>query len=229
MNNIISAETRFTVLDDYIHRPLIRTLLKLALPALGTMIDLALADKYSQMVVGRLRFFFDELESGNIPLTDDLIESNDFLHCYMSTFRTVVRTYQRKKLLLFARLLNSSARTSSSTDNAVDEYEEYLSILDSLSEREWNILNIIHLAEQSVEKDEKENPLQHARKYWIKMIQTLEANNLSSRDELPAFLARLNRTGCYVTITGSFLSYAGDVGYTTETYMKLRQLVQEKS
>lgn len=228
ITEIISEDTYFELLDEYIHRPLIRTLLQIACPYLGTLIDLSLTDKYSQMIAARLRHFFDELEAGEVDLTNDLIESNEFLHCYMSTVRTVTRTYQKKKISLFARLLNSSAGTRSDTQNAVDEYEEYLSIIDALSEREWHLLNIIYLAELSVQREQNETPLQHAKKYWAEMIQTIEAKGLSSKDELPAFLARLNRTGCYITITGSFLSYGGDVGHTTATYKKLRQLVQKK-
>lgn len=97
-----------------------------------------------------------------------------------------------------------------------------------MSEREWKVLDVIYSSEKSTPRNANENPLQHTMKYWRELIEKLQEQGLVTTDELDSLLVRLNRTGCYVTFAGSFTNYAGNMGKTTETYRKLRSMVQEK-
>lgn len=217
------------MLELYSNNPVLRALVQLLFPFFGTAADIALVETYSQMLQDRMRIFFDELGAGDIPLTEDLLESQDFIHCFMCTFRAVIRTHQQEKLELFAFLLKSAANTSTYRNSGVDEYEEYLSILNELSVREWNILDVIYSFETSFLRQASENPLQYAMRYWPQLRKELISRGLTTENQVNAFLARLNRTGCYVTFTGDYLSYSGDMGRTTETYRKLRSLVVKES
>ncbi|MGP8284258.1 MAG: hypothetical protein ACLQT6_16285 [Desulfomonilaceae bacterium] len=217
------------ILEHYNHNPVLRSLVQWVIPFLGTVADIALVETYSKMLRDRMRIFFDELGSGDIPLTEDLIKSNDFLHCFMCTFHAVIRTHQQEKLELFARLLKSAANTPTYSKSGVDEYEEYLSILNELSVREWNILDVIYSFETSFPNPPNETLVQCAMRYWPRLRKELISRELTMENQVNSFLARLNRTGCYVTFTGDYLSYSGDMGRTTETYRKLRSLVVKEN
>jgi hypothetical protein len=226
MEPVASVEA---ILEHYNHNPVLRALVQLLFPFFGTAADIALVETYGQMLQDRMRVFFDELGSGDIPLTEDLLKSQDFIHCFMCTFRAVIRTHQQEKLELFARLLKSTATISTYSKHAIDEYEEYLSILNDMSLREWHILDLIYSFETSCPKQANENSVQCAMRYWPQLRKELISRELTMENQVNSFLARLNRTGCYVTFTGDYMSYSGDMGKTTETYRKLRSLVANES
>ena len=217
------------VADAYERNPVIRGLIQLLTIPFGLIgvADSVLTAKMEKIREDRLRIFFNELGSGQIELTNELFESEDFLHCYFATVSAVLRTRRKEKIQMFARLLNSTLETELISDT--DEYEEYLAILDELSYRELLILAKLETFQAQTQMVESQNDLQRASGFWEEFKQMLE-NDLDIPDnQHDSKLTRLNRTGCYETFTGSYLGYTGGKGKLTPVYFKLKELIKSIS
>lgn len=206
----------------YSKKPAIQALLKLV-PGWSSA-DTLLQKRANEIKNDRLKVFFDELALGKLELTDELIETEDFLHSYFCTLRAVLNSRQREKIKLFARLLNSSHESALLVSS--DEHEELLSTLEEITLREFTILNDLRKRELAHPRQEGQNDLQHAWKYWDKFRQATIQNFGVPQESFNAFMARLERTGLYLRITGGYLDYSGDVGTTTPLLTRIVQLVQ---
>jgi hypothetical protein len=215
----------------YGEKPVIRSLLHL-IPGWSSA-DTLLQQRANEIRSERMRAFFDELAAGKHVLTDELIATNDFLHCYFSTLRAALNTRQIEKIKILARLLDSSLAPS--IDTSTDEYEELLSALDSISLREFKVLCILFKIEQN-------NPLQdgyeiraesgsqeeyvHIKKYWAafksEAVTSINIPEASFRD----FMFKMERTGLYCRIIGGPVTYTGYLGRTTSLFRRLLQFVE---
>ncbi|WP_407310023.1 hypothetical protein [Desulfosporosinus sp. SB140] len=209
--------------SSYERTPVIRGLIQLIPFGIGSGIDVALVTTIQNIRADRVKTFFDQLEANDAVLNPELLKSEDFLHCYFATVNAALNTKRREKIRMFAKLLSSAVSTS--LFNNSDEYEEYLSILDELTFRELVILNILHRHEDATPLIQNENDLQRANRFWEKFIEEIETELRIPRNEINSLLTRLNRTGCYETFTGSYLSYTGGRGKLTPLYFRLESLV----
>ncbi len=103
-------------IDDLMNlydQPVIRSLIQLIPCGVGSAFDFFIMNKIQDIRKERLRTFFDELGSGEIELTNNLIESEDFLHCYFATLRAALNTRRREKVRMFAGLLKSKVLSNS--------------------------------------------------------------------------------------------------------------------
>lgn len=114
--------------------PVIQALLQL-IPYLGGPIHTLIHSTLQRMEEGRTRALLDALSHGKLELSEELIESEDFLHCFCTTYKAVLNTRRREKIELFARLLKSAFTETRPRD--IDEFEEFISILDDLTYEEW--------------------------------------------------------------------------------------------
>ncbi len=170
-----------------------------------------------------VKIFFEELAQGKRELTDDLIQTENFLHSYFCTLRAALNCRQREKTKNFARLLDSSLDCSLQVSS--DEHEELLTILEEITLREFAILSDLRNRELAHSWKEGENALQHALRYWDEFkTTTVEAYGVPA-ESFNAFMARLERTGLYLRITGNYLDYLGDIGTTTPLLARLILLV----
>jgi hypothetical protein len=103
-----AQDRKLALVERYERQPIIRGLVQLVPFGIGSALDTALAVKFQEYRTDRLREFFDELGTGEVPLTPDLIESDDFLHCYFATVGAVVKSYRKEKVRYLARLLRSA-------------------------------------------------------------------------------------------------------------------------
>jgi hypothetical protein len=196
--------------------PMLSGLLKLVIP-FWVFPDSLLQARVDEIRTERLETFFDELMLGKASFTQSNIKSEDFLHHYFLTVRAVVWTRQRQKIRYFARLLKSSV------DNfaPINEYEEYLKILDDLSYTEINILKVLeNYMDTMVDK------VDIRRKELIKALTSLGC----SEEDLAGKLTRLSRSGCFALKTG-FVIYGDAVleGNLTTTYFNLKTWAFEQS
>ena len=204
--------------------PMFRGLIQLIPCGIGSAIDVAVVTKLENIHKDKLREFFDELEKGAIPLTPEIIESEDFLHCYISTVRAALNTRRREKIRYFARLLTSSI--SSSEISTVDEYDECLSILDELSFRELGILIVLSRYEKKYSYQDGGSHIQKADQFWERFSSEVCSGFSIPREELNGMLIRLNRTGLYYeTFIGSYESNRAR-GALTPLYAKLEKLIK---
>lgn len=207
----------------YSHRPAIKALLKLV-PGWSAA-DTLLQKRADEIRSDRLKVFFDELAQGKHELTDDLIQSDSFLHAYFCTLRAAMNTRQHEKIRNFARMLDSSLDPSLHVSD--DEHEELLALLEEITLREFAILRDLRNRELANPRLEGENDLEHAWRYW-KNFRAVTVETYGVPDEsFNAFMARLERTGLYLRITGNYFDYSGDIGTTTPLLARVIALVNE--
>jgi hypothetical protein len=211
----------------YQRYPVLRGLIQLIPFGIGSGIDAALLTRLQNISEERTKAFFDELAEGNIVLKPELLESEDFLHCFFATAKAALNTRRREKIKFFAKLLKASTLPDAFSNT--DEYEEYLWILDELSFRELSILFILDNYESQFPKIAEENDLQRANRFWDRFTTELIEKLSVPKDEIDAILTRLNRTGCYETFVGGYFDYTGGKGKLTSTYFRLKKLIQMES
>lgn len=220
-----------TVVESLIRRyersAVLRGLVQLVPFSIGSAIDTVLLTKVQTIRANRTAIFFDELANGQEDLKPELLESNEFLHCFFATTEAALRANRAEKIQHLARLLASSICSGGFVD--VDEYEEYLKILDDLSSREFAVLVLLNQYESDHPLQDGENRLQRANHFWPQFSTDL-ANRFSiPSQEVDAMLTRLNRTGCYETFVGAFIGYTGGKGMTTPTFHRLKNFVISRS
>ena len=222
-----TEETIYNLAKRYESSSVIRGLIQLIPFGVGSAFDVVTAVKFSQIREERIRVFFDEIASGSIELTPEVIESEEFLHAYFSTLNAVTHTHRKEKIKLFAKLLTSTLREN--LTSKIDEYEEFLKILEELSYREFVILTKLESYEDRFPKRSGENDLQRVSRFWDDFSTEVKGELQIQSNELDASLTRLNRTGCYETFTGAFLSYTGGKGKLTPIYYRLKSLLVEST
>jgi hypothetical protein len=120
----------------YARSPIIRSLLSL-LPFSGPADEL-MRHRAEEIHQERLLAFLDEVQDGTKDLTTDVIESEDFLHCFFKTTRVALHSRRREKIRMFARMLTAGVESGVIREDS-GKYEELLATLDSLSLREFGV------------------------------------------------------------------------------------------
>ncbi len=216
------------LLDLYDEKPVIKSLIQLLIPSkIATIVDNFLTPIIQKMHKERTKTFFDELATGKIILTHELIQSEEFLHCYFATAKAAQKTYRREKIKCFSRLLKSS--TLPDTFSSIDEYEEFLGVLDELSYREILILSTLYRYETRMPLSAKYDEYRRAKYFWKDFIdEIIENNKIGIReDEIHSILTRMSRTGCYEPMIG--LGTSGGKGKLTPLFYRLIKYIQEES
>jgi len=211
----------------YIKNPAIRALMQvLGAGTFGVVsgLDSALATHIQNMRETRLRLFFEELDKGDVQLSDEIIQSCDFLHAFFATTKAALNTRRKEKIQMFARILNSFA--AKSCEVGIDEYEDYLNVLDELSYREIVVLTILGKYEKMETLESQLSASMRAHSFWDDFIQEAAANLSIGRDEVESILLRLTRTGCYRIFDTTYRDVLEHCGRLTPFYYKLRKLVK---
>lgn len=224
IDKYIKNNVKESVLEEYKNNSVIRGLIQLV--PYGALVDNMITTSYNNILIDRSKTFYSELNSGDIILTPEIIDSEDFLHAYFSTYKASLYTRQRDKIRFFARLLRSGLIEQNIGN--INEYEDYLKILDELSYREICILNILYDFEKNTPKLENENALQLSTKFWNSFLEKVSYDFKIGSEEVPGLINRLSRSGCYTEFTGGYLSYTGGQGQTTGLFHKLVELIKFK-
>ncbi|WDD99527.1 hypothetical protein [Thalassomonas actiniarum] len=204
-----------------LNNPLVRGLIQL-IPG-GSSLDVLAQERLSQIETERFNILIKALEEGELDLTEDILNSNEFLHAFVKTSRATVQTYRREKIQLLAELFTATFKDNQF--NKIDEYEELLSVIDDLSVRELNILSLLDSFEQKHPVQKEENELQRSDHYWGTFIETVENEFSLNRDELKGVLVRLQRSGLYAPFEGNYWDYEGGRGFLSALYYKLRHFI----
>lgn len=239
-NNIMSQSPAALqkIADAYESNPVVRGLVQILMSPLpygiGSAIDAALTSRIENMREERWRAFFEELAAGTRDLSEDTIQQEDFLLAYFATLKAAVNTRQKEKIRLFARLLSNAARME---QTGSETYEEFLRILEDLSLRELHILSILkrledvhsNLPKVMKERELAENDLQRANRFWDDFEKAVESEVGIHPDQLRAILNRLNRTGLYETIVGTYDGYyTGGRGRLTSLFKEFAAWLESK-
>lgn len=80
------------LLLKYKKNPVLRGLVQLIPFGIGSGLDVAITVKLANIMQERMTTFFDEFGNGSIELSPELLDSEDFLHCYFSTVKAAMNT-----------------------------------------------------------------------------------------------------------------------------------------
>ncbi len=210
------------LLEKYENNVVIRSLIQLVPLGFGSAIDVALTKTLDKIKQERATTFFDELAEGGIVVNESLLESEDFLHAYFATTRYALNSRRREKIEMFARLLKNSL-TENDISN-IDEYEDFLKILDELSYRELLALNILDEYGTTPRTDEQ-NDLQWSNQFWTQFKMRLALDLNISENQVPDFMNRVARTGCYESFSGIWTDSEIGQGRLTPTYHRLKKFI----
>lgn len=198
------------LIDQYAEYPWIRALLQIATgtPGVGGLFAAA-SELLNSAVHERRKVFFDELARGEYLLSQEIIQTEEFLQMFVVSYSAAIRTYQREKIRHFARLLLRGAQESPPN---VDRVEEFVSILDDLSGRELHILLTLKRFEDQnktkwsgeSQSDIREAKIRQIGSFWEDFEQTIENEIGVYSSFLSPMLIRLTRTGLFETITGRY-------------------------
>lgn len=222
----MTDSTTVNLLARYEGNRVIRALVQLIPFGIGGALDVVVTKTISNIRDERSRIFFDELANTSKPLEPAILESEDFLHCYFSTAKYALNSRRREKIEMFARLLKSSLSDSGPRD--IDEYEEFLEILDDLGIRELRALVILDTFSDRPRTAEH-NDLQWTETFWDEFRERVVQELSIPEVEVSDFMNRISRTACYEMFIGSYLGYVGGKGKLTPTYRRLEQFINFKS
>ena len=210
--------------NSYSNSPAIKALLNL-LP-LWSSADGLLETRAGEIKRQRLRFFFDALADGQREITQKLIESDDFLHCYFKTTEVVLNTRRKEKIELFARMLRVAMNAQVFT--GLDQYEELLDTLDSMSFREFGVLLKLKGYEARCANKSFKNDYAKIKSYEDEFTSDACKTFEIEKEEFDPFMERLQRTGLYIRLDPA---WAEDpvLGKTTRQFEKLCGLVQREA
>jgi len=212
------------LLEKYESNRVIRGLIQLVPFGIGGAIDVVLIRTLENIQEERATAFFDELAKGDAVVNEELLESEDFLHAYYLTTKFALNSRRREKIKMFARLLKSLL-----TENeirSIDEYEDYLKILDEISCREFLALKVLDEYSETP-RTEEQNDLQWTNQFWEDFESRLAGELNIPIEQVVDFMNRITRTGCYEMFTGSFWDYTGGKGRLTPTWQRLKNFVKD--
>jgi hypothetical protein len=188
-----------------------------------------LVERLSQLERERTEALFAYLEEEGAELTPALIESDNFLHCFMITVRAAQRTLRKEKIRLFARLLASITKDQEQRISDVDEYEELLGILDDMSVREIRLLMSLDRFQQASGLNWTDLATADDEKvwsgFWNRAYRAIESDASVRSDDIAALLVRVSRTGLYQPFPA--LDEWGGRGSLTPRYYRLRDLIAD--
>jgi len=208
---------------DLAENPIIRGLMQLIPAGIGSALDVMIVDSAERIKKERAWVFFEELGAGQVALTEELVQSDDFIHALDATMRAAFRTRRAEKIRMFARLLKRGAIDGGA--GSADDYEEMVGLLDELSYREWQALLLFQgfLDNTPVYL----TPLHRATHAWMQFTAELRAQLGVDDSEASSFMNRIARTGLYNEIIDSSVGYQGGVGITTPRFVRFRRLVED--
>lgn len=208
----------------YEKKPLIRTLGQIT--PIGSAIDTWTSIKINNIKEKRIKVFLDQFVSlDGLSIPAEVVELEDFIHCYLATVKIVSNTRREEKIKMFASLLKNTFDKSIIVDT--DEYEEYMLILDELSYKEIAMLIELEKLENKTSRSEDENDLQYSLKFWDEFQKILIEEMKIDENEIDSKISRLERSGCYETFKGNYFGYSGGKGKTTPMFKKLKSLIVE--
>lgn len=181
------------ILNRYEDNKTVRTLIHLIPGGVGSAIDANLDLRIKELKEKKLQTFFDQLHDQLSEFPLDLIDSDDFLHCYFITVRSVLSARREDKIKLFADLISSAIFKDFFKE--VDEYEEMISVLDDLSYREIMVLNILSTFEKKHPFKPEKSKINVIESYWDRFKTAVETTLNINKEDVSSVIMRITRSG----------------------------------
>jgi hypothetical protein len=209
--------------NDYRRNSLARALVSLV-PAIGGAADAAIGAMLDQADEAHRQAVISALRDERLTLTPEILANHDFLRSWCLVNEAMSRTVRTEKAVYFAKLWANFVRDGHFAEQ-LDSFEEFLGVLDDLKPREIAALVLLRNLESQhpFGEVENDNELRRAWRYWETFIDRMAVEIGVPADQLTGFLARLQRTGLYRTMTGGYVGYEGDMGSVTPYFDALLQ------
>ena len=214
------------ILERLYDNPIVKGLLQLVPGGYGSGLVEILDDQVSRLHKKRTKIFFDELANNKIEITEELIEDNDFLHCFFSTIRAVLRTHKNEKIKYLARLFGKQL-TKEAFKN-IDEFESFLESLDHLNEREIKILKTLYDFERLNGVKGGDSVISRLRinsDNWEGFIEKVHEETEIPKEEINDVLIMTERSGFYVSSRPHARDLRKQSGTTTPSFNKLVKII----
>lgn len=147
-------------------------------------------DKYKER---RRNAILRALDNGLLKIGSHQMESDEFISAYLATEHALMKASSQHKFNFLLNLFIDGSN-SGRVNREPDAYQEVLSIIDELSERELNLLYHLYNYERdhgdTEAQDRKQNNLQ---------VNYLMTKTSLERELVIALLVRLRRTGLLLT------------------------------
>lgn len=206
--------------------PYLKAALQLDPTGIGGGFEVLLSDKISKMKRARFIILLDELEKGDKELTQETIDSEDFLSSFFTVTRIALNASREEKIRRFGRILITATKEKKLQD---DTLEEFTNILDGLSVRELQILLILHKLENQYPKKDAENETDNTQIYWDDLKITVYTKLEIEQPMLISILARLEGYGLFNAYVGFIGSNPERIGRTTILFHKFYRWIELKN
>lgn len=218
-------------------------LIGLGIPFAG-IITSGIKGVLSYYIQDKTILFFQELARHPEKIKKDEVQSQEFVHKFLITYNAAVKTYHDEKIRILARLFIYGNKEE---EIEVDEYEEYLKILEELSYREIVALKIIDDlysktkpqkkyetsvfmidADRDVAEPKTEPEDQFAQ-FEGELYEKLKTVCHVNPEDIQIFLVRLYRSGLYEKFSYMFDDIGTEgKGKLTSLYYRIRFCINEK-
>jgi hypothetical protein len=220
--SLLSLEEQYS--NNVVLKGLIQILSSGGLP-IGSVIDSGLSTFLNNQKVKKLKIFFDKLNDGKVILDQADIENNDFLHAYFATVNYVLNTRTDEKAARFAEILKGLY----SKEIDIDQFEDYSSIFNEISEREFYFLSKKMEYEQKYTlKNGELNEAQVVNLYWKEFKEEVINTLGIGAGEFDGIIIRVQRTGCFSDFKGYWENDHERKGLTTELFHKIYSLLNKE-
>lgn len=201
--------------------PIVRSLCQF-LPGGGSL-DILIAERLSEIQQERLDILVTRINQGHLGLDSKEVQSEKFIHAFVKTARAATNSYKREKIELFAQVFIYGYNDHQFEE--MDSYEEVLSIVEDMTLREFKILAALEQHSRTTTKLVNENNLLWTQKFWPNFVDTVEKEFHMDEKYLQAVLKRIERTGLYKEIVGTYLGYTGGKGILTPLYTQIKSYI----
>jgi hypothetical protein len=220
-------------METYSRNPTVRGIVEVtkALPIVGSIMaifDASVLASLEQYREKQFQIFLDEIASSglnpDVPIPDS--KQGDVIRAILITTEAVARSHREEKIRAFARLLISGLQEPPRIA-ILDEFDDYVSILDEVSWREWQMMAILSEYEDRYRSVTHEPDYKEIREYWDKFVADLTLRLGIPAPEASGLIARLGRTGLYEVLVVSLYGGNVTVGTLTGTYYRLAEVLHD--
>jgi hypothetical protein len=184
-----------------------------SIPRVGGALDLLLTSTHQRLARERLNYLLAGLEHDVRQIADDqvdyaFLDSEEFHDLVLQAFAASVRSRERAKIRLHARVLAGAIRADRPVGDESGTPETHLELLSNLNIRDLVVLRaIVH--QQGLNEPPDGNVLIWARGMgWDKLPEIARRAGIV---DVAYHLHRLEREGCIREISGTYFDYLGGV------------------
>lgn len=230
-NSSTNMELPETIINDiqllanhYESSPILKGLVKMV--PYGSAVDSVVSVAWNNYKKAKLKTFFDELANGKIELTEGIVSSNEFLHAFFRTLTYIENNRTEEKIKRFSHILTCLG----AGDISFNEFEDFTSAFNDLSEREFTLMSIkkdfeLKFPNRADASGKELNPFQLTSSYWNEFKEAAKETLSIDDNMLTALLIRVQRTGCYALHKGYWDDEGEQVGNTTILFHKILVII----